>query len=102
MVRWPPLVCPCTPCDNTASAALMKGWISSIFIGLGSRSCPGRYRPVFAQDVLDDFVQHFRLHRLLHEMTRTPLQRRDNVLLVAHRGNHDDTRFRMLLDDPFG
>src|SRR5579862_5990765 len=102
MVRLPTLVVPCNPCDNTASAALMKGWISSIFIGLGSRSGRSRNGPVFSQHILDDFVQHFRLHRLLHEMTRTPLQRRDDVFLIAHRGHHDDARFRMLLDDPFG
>src|ERR1019366_7111029 len=101
MVRFPTLVVHCNPCDNTASAALMKGWISSIFIALDSRSRCVRYGTVVAQYVLDDFVQHFRLHRLLHEMTCSPLQRRDDVLLVSHRGDHHDARFQMLLNDSF-
>src|SRR5271169_2235523 len=101
MVRFPTLVVHCNPCDNTASAALMKGWISSIFIALDSRSRRGGYGTVVAQYVLDDFVQHFRLHRFLHEMTCSPLQRCHNVLLVTHRRDHHDARFRMLLNDPF-
>src|SRR6266567_4291027 len=102
MVRFPTLVVPCKPCDNTASAALMKGWISSIFIELDSCSGSDRHRAVIAQYVLDDFVQHFWLHWLLHKMACSPLQRRDNVFLVADRGNHDDACFRMLLHNPFG
>src|SRR5579864_981155 len=102
MVRLPTLVDPCRPCDNTATAALMKGWISSIFIELGSRSCGIRHCAVFTKHVLDHFVEHFRLHGFLHEMTRAPLQRGDNVLLISNRGDHDNARFRMLLDDPFG
>ena len=34
----------------------------------GSRACGIGHGAVFAQHVLDDFVQHFRLHRLLHEV----------------------------------
>src|SRR5438270_9618826 len=79
MVRLPTLVLPCRPCDNTASPALMKGWISSIFIELDSRSGRVGHGSIFAQHVLDDFVKHFRLHRLLHEVTCAPLQRRDDV-----------------------
>src|ERR1700730_3283674 len=101
MVRFPTLVVPCKPCDNTASAALMKGWISSIFIGLHSRS-GGRHGSVVAKHVLDDFVQYFRLYWLLYEMPRSPLQSSDDVFLVAHRGNHDDARLGMLLNDAFG
>src|SRR3984885_13859668 len=104
MVRFPTLVVPCKPCDNTASAALMKGWMSSIFMELGSRSgsgggCDGS---VFAHDVFDDFVQDFRFYWLLHEMARSPLQRRHNVFLVSDRGNHHNTGFGVLLDNPFG
>src|SRR5258708_4506052 len=102
MVRFPTLVELCKPCDNTASAALMKGWISSIFIALDSRSCGIGYSAVVAQHVLDDFVENFRLHRLLHEMTRATLQRRHNVFLVAHRRHHDDAGFRVRLHDAFG
>src|ERR1700686_164318 len=98
MVRFPTLVVPCNPCDNPASAALMKGWISSIFMELGSRSGGGRDGAVIAQDVLDHFVQHFRLHRLLHEMACSPLQGRNDVFLVSDRGNHHNARFGMLLD----
>src|SRR3954453_8510525 len=103
MVRLPTLVDPCRPCDNTASAALMKGWISSIFIELGSRSRASRVGDcaVFAEHILDDFVEHFRLYRFLHEMPCTPLQRGDNVLLVSDRGDHHDARFRMLLHYAF-
>src|SRR5215471_15638586 len=102
MVRFPTLVEPCRPCDNTASAALMKGWISSIFIDLRSRSRGVGYRTVVAQNVLDDFVEHFGLYRLLDKMPGAPLQRGDDVLLVSDRGDHDDARFGMLLDDAFG
>src|SRR5215831_4363498 len=102
MVRFPTLVEPCRPCDNTASAALMKGWINSIFIELSSRSCSVGYRAILAEDVLDDFIEHFRLHRLLHEMPRSPLQCRHDVLLVSDRGNHHDARFGMRLNDAFG
>src|SRR5215471_7124418 len=102
MVRLPTLVDPCRPCDNTASAALMKGWISSIFIELSSRSRGIGDCAIFAQHVLDDFVEHFRLYGFLHEMTCAPLQRRDNVLLVSDGGDHHDARFRMSLNDAFG
>src|SRR5271169_4135098 len=102
MVRFPTLVVPCKPCDNTASAALMKGWISSIFIELDSRSGRVRHDAVLAQHVLDDFIQHFRLYWLLHEMARSPLQCRHDVFLVAHRRHHHDASFGMLLDNPFG
>src|SRR5579862_2485298 len=102
MVRLPTLVVHCRPCDNTASAALMKGWISSIFMDLRSRSCCVGDRPIFAQHVLDDFVEHFRLHWFLHEMSSAPLQRCHDVLLVSDGGNHHDASFRMLLNDSFG
>src|SRR5579863_603610 len=102
MMRLPTLVEPCRPCDNTASAALMKGWINSIFIELSSRSRRGCNYSVFAEHVLDDFVKDFRLDGFLHKMTSSPLQRGDDVLLVSDRGDHHDACFRMLLDDPFG
>src|SRR5215469_12381212 len=101
MVRFPTLVVPCRPCDNTASAALMKGWINSIFIALSSRSCGIGDRAIFAEDVLDNFVEHFRLHRLLHEMPGSALQRRHDVLLVSDGGDHHDAGFRMRLNDAF-
>src|SRR5215471_16233742 len=101
MVRFPTLVVPCRPCDNTASAALMKGWINSIVMDLRSRSGCTRDRAVFAEHVLDDFVEHFRLHRLLHEMPRPALQRRDDVFLVSDRGNHHDACLRMRLHNAF-
>src|SRR6202045_2137002 len=75
-------VVPCSPCDNTASAALMKGWISSIFMRSGSRAGGVGHGAVFTHHVLDNFVQHFRLHRLLHEMPCSPLPRRHDVFLV--------------------
>src|SRR5438045_1391822 len=102
IVRLPTLVVPCKPCDNTASAALMKGWINSIFMNLCSRSCGVGNSSVFTQHVLDYFVEHFGLHGLLHEMPSAPLQRGHNVLLVSHRGDHHDACFGMLLHDPFG
>src|SRR5471030_712575 len=102
MLRLPTEVAPCKPCDNTASAALMKGWISSIFMRLDPSAGRSRDRAIFSQHVLDDFVQHFRLDRLLHEVTRAPLQGRDNVFLVAHRRHHDDARLGVRLDDFFG
>src|ERR1700739_4880544 len=101
MVRLSTLVVDCKPCDNTASAALMKGWISSIFMDLGSRSGGVGNRSILAQHVLEDFVEHFRLHWLLHEMPCAPLQRRHDVLLVSHRRNHHDARFGMLLHNSF-
>src|ERR1044071_8945204 len=102
MVRLPTLVVPCKPCDNTASAALMKGWINSIFMELGSRSGSVGNGSVFAQHVLDDLIQHFGLDRFLHEMASAPLQSGHDVFLVTDRGNHDDARFGMLLHDAFG
>src|ERR1700751_3647690 len=102
MMRLPTLVDPCRPCDNTASAALMKGWINSIFIELSSRSCSVGYRAIFAENVLDDFVEHFRLHRLLDEMPGSTLQRSHDVLLVSNGGDHHDARFGMGLNDAFG
>src|SRR5215472_4747707 len=87
MVRLPTLVVPCRPCDNTASAALMNGWINSIFMDLRSRSCSVRYRPVLTEHILDDFIEHFRLDRLLHKVPSSPLQRRHDVFLVSHGGN---------------
>src|SRR5579872_2215421 len=102
MMRLLTLVEPCRPCDNTASAALMKGWISSIFIELRSRSGRGCDYSVFAEHVLDDFVEHFGLNGFLDKMASSPLQRGDDVLLISDRGDHDDARFGMLLDDPFG
>src|SRR5271169_6486032 len=101
MVRLPTLVLPDKPCDNTASAALMKGWISSIFMDLDSRSSGVGYRTIFAHHVLDDFVENFRLDRFLHEMARAALQCRHNVFLIAHRRHHDDARLGMLLHNPF-
>src|SRR5579863_3140000 len=99
MVRLPTLVELCKPCDNTASAALMKGWISSIFMDLGSRSGSAGHRSVVAQHVLNDFIEHFRLHRLLYEVAGAALQGGHDVLLVPDRGDHHDARFRVLLHD---
>src|SRR2546426_8881200 len=95
MLRLPMDMGDCSPWESTASAALMKGWISSIFMS-GSRARGVGHNAVLTHHVFDDFVQHFRFNRLLHEMARTPLQRRHDVLLVAHRGHHDDARLGML------
>src|SRR5580704_14577422 len=102
MVRFPTLIAPCRPCDNTASAALMKGWISSIFMSLDSRSGCAGHGAVIAEHVLDDFIEHFRLYRLLHEMPRATLQGGHDVFLVADRRDHDHARIRMLLHDALG
>src|SRR5712692_4244290 len=95
MLRFPMDMGDCSPWDSTASAALMKGWISSIFMS-GSRARSRGHRTVLTHHVLNDFVQHLRFDRLLHEMTRAPLQCCHDVLLVAHRGHHDYARLRML------
>src|SRR2546428_4123851 len=95
MLRLPMDMGDCSPWESTASAALMKGWISSIFMS-GSRARGVGHNAVLTHHVFDDFVQHFRFNRLLHEMACTPLQRRHDVLLVAHRGHHDDARLGML------
>src|SRR2546427_8279146 len=95
MLRLPMDMGDCSPWESTASAALMKGWISSIFMS-GSPARGVGHNAVLTHHVFDDFVQHFRFNRLLHEMARTPLQRRHDVLLVAHRGHHDDARLGML------
>src|ERR1700732_1190255 len=97
MLRLPTCVVPCSPCDKTASAALMKGWISSIFMTSGSRAGGVGPPPLFTHHVLDNFVQHFRLHRLLHEMPCSPLQRRNDVFLVAHGRHHNDASLGMRL-----
>src|SRR5713226_2637182 len=95
MLRFPMDMGDSSPWDSTASAALMKGWISSIFMS-GSRARGRGHSTVLTHHVLDDFVQHFRLDRLLHEMACAPLQRGHDVLLVAHRGDHDNARLGML------
>src|SRR5580700_9586770 len=101
MLRFPTDVVHCSPCANTASAALMKGWINSIFIS-GSRARGLSRSSILTHDVLDHFVQNLRLDRLLYEMTRPPLQRSHNVLLIAHGGHHDNACFGMLLHDLLG
>ena len=45
------------------------------------------------------FVQHLRLHRLLHEVLRAFLERRQNVFLVPDRRDHDDARAGVLPHD---
>src|SRR5579872_11472 len=102
MARFSTLVVPDRPCDNTASAALMKGWISSIFMRLDPRAGRVSDGAVFSHYVLDDFVQNFRLHRLLHEMPRPALQSRDNVFLIADGGDHHDAGVGMSLHDFLG
>src|SRR5262249_8715220 len=51
------------------------------------------------QHVADDFVERVWLDWFLDEVPRAFLQRRENVVLVADRRNHNDARFGMLLDD---
>src|SRR5713226_8991190 len=94
MLRLPMDMGDCSPWASTASAALMKGWISSIFM-LGSSACGRGHSTVLTHHVLDHFVQHFRFHRLLHEMACSPLQRGHDVLLVTYRGDHDNARVGM-------
>src|SRR5437899_8122850 len=101
MLRLPMGMGDCSPWASTASAALIKGWISSIFMS-GSRAGGGGHRTVLTHHILDDFVQHFGFDRLLHEMTRAPLERGHDVLLVAHRGHHDDARLGMLAHNLLG
>src|SRR5882672_12499704 len=97
-------------CPSTASAALMKGWISSIFMrGL---SCVGavrnairsnrRHCDIVSHYVLHDFVEHIGFDWLLYEMARSALQGGDDVFLVAHRRHHDDAGVAMFLQDFFG
>src|SRR5205807_8621998 len=58
----------------------------------------GRVR-VITQDVAKNFVQYFRLDRLLHKMLRALLQRGENILLVADRRHHHDARVAVLAHD---
>src|SRR6185295_8814357 len=101
MLRFPMDMGDCRPWARTASAALMNGWISSIFIS-GSRTSSIGHGAVFAEHVLDDFVQNFRFDRLLHEVTGPALQRRHDVLLVTHGRHHDNARLGMLRHDLLG
>src|SRR5277367_757022 len=101
MLRFPTDVGHCSPCANTASAALMKGWINSIFISSPRARSVSR-SAILAHDVLDHFVQDFRLHRFLHEMTCAALQCRHDVLLISDGGNHDNARVGMLLHNLLG
>ncbi len=61
----------CNPCASTASAALMNAGSTPIFM-LGSRAGSMGCAAIFSKHVLNDFVQHFRFYRFLHEMTRSP------------------------------
>src|ERR1700730_16181615 len=101
MLRCPIAMGAFNPCASTASAALMNGWINSIFI-LGSCASSLRHAAIFSKHVLNDFIQHFWLDRLLHKVTRATLQRRHNVFLITDRRHHDDASFRMLLNDLLG
>src|SRR5579863_10751678 len=101
MLRFPMDMGHCSPCASTASAALMKGWISSIFISV-SRARGAGHGAVISHHILDDFIQNFGLDRLLYEMARPSLQCRHNVLLISHRRHHDHARFGMLLHDFLG
>src|SRR5579864_330718 len=101
MLRLPMAIGDCRPCDNTASAALMNGWISSIFIS-SSRARGAGHGCIVSKHVFDDFVEHFRLDRLLHKMTRSALQGGHDVFLIPHRGNHDHASLRVLLHNFFG
>src|SRR5215510_432132 len=89
MVTSPIFIGLCSASASTASAALMKGWISSILIG----SAPvrgGRCRnSVVAHHVFDHLVQDFRLHRLLDKMARAFLQRGHDVFLIADGRHHN-------------
>src|SRR5580700_3745338 len=73
--------------------------MSSIFMRLDPCGGPGCYGAVFSENVLDDFVQHFRLHRLLHEMACPALQCGHDVFLIAHGRHHDDPGLGMRLND---
>src|SRR5215469_13236683 len=50
---------------------------------------------IIPHDVLDHLIEDLRLHRFLHKVASTLLQRGHNVLLVADGGNHDDASIRM-------
>src|SRR5215831_17586384 len=88
----------CKPCDNTASAALINGWINSIFM-LGPCASSVRNYSIFSEHVLDDFVKHLRLHRLLYKVPCSTLQCGNNVLLISDGGHHHDPRFGSFLHD---
>src|SRR5580700_228867 len=65
-----------------------------------SRALPGAHRcgdAVVVQHITNDFVKRIRLHGLLHEVACALLQRSQDVVLVADRGNHDDSRLRVFL-----
>src|SRR2546423_94340 len=83
---------------STASAELMNGCMSSIFM-LFTGSGGGRDCDIVAEDVTNDLVQHLGLDRLLDEVARALLQRGDHVLLITDGRDHDDARLRMLAHD---
>src|SRR3954453_23005767 len=101
MLRFPIDMGVCRPWARTASAALMNGWINSIFIKSGPRARGLRHGNVVTQNVLDDFIQNFRLDWFLHKMASSALQGGNDVFLVADGRDHHDARFRMLSHDLF-
>src|SRR5579863_6210161 len=101
MLRFAMEVGHCSPCANTASAALINGWISSILIS-GPRARGLSRSAILTHHVLNHLVQDLRFHRLLHEMTSAPLQRRHDVLLISDGGHHDNACFGVLLHNFLG
>src|SRR5438067_426291 len=83
---------------STASAELMNGCMSSIFM-LFTGSGGGRDCDIVAEDVTNHLIQHLGLDRLLDEVARALLERGDHVLLIADRRDHDDSGFGMLAHD---
>src|SRR5205814_2769114 len=103
MLTSPILAVDCSVSESTASAALMKGWMSSMRMALlASRGGGSGGADFIAQHVLDDFVEHLGLHRLLHKMPRALLQCRHDVFLVPHGRDHDDARLGMRAHDALG
>src|SRR2546423_15389589 len=93
MLTSPIFAVDCSVSESTASAALMKGWMSSMRMALlASRRGGSGGADFIAQHVLDDLVEHFRLDRRLHKMPRALFQCRPPLFLVSHGRDHDDAR----------
>src|SRR6266704_536834 len=75
--------------------------IPSSLGGISSGSGASHGRGIFAEHILDDFIEKLGLDWLLYEVPRTLLQRSNDVLLVADGRHHDDARVGVLANDSF-
>src|SRR5438270_1118681 len=101
MLKLPMEVGDCRLSASTASAALINGWISSIRM-LGSCAGGTGHGCIFSEHVLYDFVQYFRLDRLLYKVPRAALQCCNDVVLVTDRRHHHDAGIRVRTHDALG